>query len=703
MARKTPSRAKKVAAQKAVAAVREHFDKKRALLFITILLLLLYAWRSSMTGVFFKTSTLNTSFNRLSSTQVTFAIPEPGKLSIKTGPTNFLSGANVFALTIASPQAAPATASTPFTIGSSFQTIFNQVNPDDTQEMVLAFSFPEGTFTRAETVLAELPFTTTTEGQFQIRSIAFGNVPTSGFPAYQDYPIYIESANILFDDKGAAKLVSVTTPPPTTTTPACSDKADNDADGKIDHPIDPGCSDPFDTDEKDPEGPKPLRLELPSQNLKIIQGIDQQTENIVILPPAQEQLFYQFTLKVSGGTGAYSYAMRGRTPNQNNAYVLGDSGLILGANGVITGAPDSLRAGNYRYPLSVTDNTQVLNFSLQIAISDALGNPVGVSIETNFAGTEHRCRVNEICEAFFKANKGIEPYLYSFSGESPIKGSNLLQVNAGQAFYRFTPTLEQVGSYQITVAVTDSSKPREVKKAVSATTTSTSPTAPTTASDTETVRNTASISFTLVVGQPEIASSFKFAAEESCNFLDLSNVEPEFDYFQFTCRNGVMQGSKGLVRAEDAINRAEAAKVTTLIVSDNDQAENAFSPFVGVPQGTPVNFDDVTVGDWYAQFVYYLFKEGIIVDNLLYRPGDTLNAAEAMKLVIESYAALNEDLLNDLIDITDFNDWFQPYQTVASYVDANIAYVDPASPAERGLIAELLYKLYRAYPVQKFK
>ncbi len=46
------------------------------------------------------------------------------------------------------------------------------------------------------------------------------------------------------------------TPPPPPS-PACSDAADNDGDGKIDYPADPGCSSATDTDETDPAPPPP--------------------------------------------------------------------------------------------------------------------------------------------------------------------------------------------------------------------------------------------------------------------------------------------------------------------------------------------------------------------------------------------------------------------------------------------------------------
>ena len=44
-------------------------------------------------------------------------------------------------------------------------------------------------------------------------------------------------------------------PPPPPVLPACSDGLDNDGDGKIDYPADPGCADLLDNDETDPPPP----------------------------------------------------------------------------------------------------------------------------------------------------------------------------------------------------------------------------------------------------------------------------------------------------------------------------------------------------------------------------------------------------------------------------------------------------------------
>jgi len=653
--------------------------RKGAAIFLVLFLLMGTAlWNIWGGSEPLQTSTLRVSFNRLSSIPVEFEIPQPGRLRINTGPSSLMKDARVFGLVMSSSQITPSNTE-PFLVSSAYETFFNQSNPQDPSEFQLGVVFPEGQFTIEEGTLAELPFTTTQEGAFEIKSIYFGSLPALTFPPYQEFPVYVESPTIAFDENGAARIVTTTTQPPPVQNPACSDTLDNDGDGKIDFPQDLGCSSAADTDETDPPGPAPLRLDIPAQHLKSVQTIDYRTETIVILPPAQEQLQYQFTLKAMGGGGQYTFGVRGRSPNANDAYPLTDSGLILRSNGLITGEPDVLRAANYRYPLFVTDGDQTLNFSLQIAVHDAFGNPVGLVIETSFTGTEHYCTIGKVCEAFFKAQKGIEPYLYAFSGESPLT-TQFLQVNAGQAFYRFTPTAEHVGVYNATVSVTDSSKATGTAQNV-----------------------TASVPFTLTIEQPEIESSFKFSADPGCDFLDLSTADPSFSYFQFTCRNGVMEGSQGLVRAEDSLNRAEAAKITTLIVTEEEQVASTFSPFSNLSPSTPVNYNDVTVGDWYANFVYYLFRQGIIVDNLLYRPADTLNVAEALKLIIEAYAPLNDDLAIDLLDITDYDEWFEPYQMIASYVDAEMAYVDPSLPAKREWIAELLFKLYRSYPVNKFQ
>ncbi len=179
------------------------------------LLIVWFFWLDNST--LFKTS-LNTSFNRFSSTEVKLSIPTPGLLTISAGPSTLLTGATVFAITL-DLGTSTATDVIPFPVDPAvFTTIVNAPSPTDPKEIMLAVSFLEGAFTGTNLVIAQLPFATTLAGQFEVKSVYFGSLPTASFPPFQDYPIFIESSNFLYDEKGAAKLLVTppTTPPPTT-------------------------------------------------------------------------------------------------------------------------------------------------------------------------------------------------------------------------------------------------------------------------------------------------------------------------------------------------------------------------------------------------------------------------------------------------------------------------------------------------------
>lgn len=163
-----------------------------------------------------------------------------------------------------------------------------------------------------------------------------------------------------------------------------------------------------------------------------------------------------------------------------------------------------------------------------------------------------------------------------------------------------------------------------------------------------------------------------------------------------------MSGFAGQMRPNDGINRAEAAKITTLIMASLADAENLFAPFATEQPATTVSFDDITVGDWYSPYVYYLYREGVLAKKPTYRPADFLTRAEAMKLVIEAHATISEDVLVELEALANRPIWYEPYQAISRYVKASIGSADPAGQASRVEIAELLFKLQQTYPVGKF-
>lgn len=657
---------------------------------IVVVLILLAVWSMSQGFQELQTSTLQTSLNKLSSTQLQLSIPEAGRLHIELGPSSTLDDATIFTMTMRSSEANPLI-TPPFIVPSELNTLVNTVNINDDNELILAVVFPENYF-KQKKKLAELPFLTSEIGEFEVTRVYLGNTPQITFPPSQEFPIFLDSPFLEFDENGESliPIVPDNQGGQTEETPRCQDGLDNDGDGFIDFPDDIGCDDLSDDDEEDPVTIKKIKLKIPSQF--------QVSETYFVLPPAQEQLLYQFTLEATGGESNPIFSVRGRQANQNGAFPLSNSGLVLNQTGVISGEPTTLQAGNYRYQMQLSDGTESLNFTIQVAVNDAFGDPVGLDIRPTFPGSELTCVVGEECEAFFVASKGIAPYGYGFSGESPT-GTNPLQINADEAYFRFEATQEMLGSYSATITAFDQSQSL-VSTSGSTTDDMDSSSSPSGAS------NKTSFAFTITIKEPEaepILGTFKFASEKICEFLDVSPREESYPWFQFTCELGIIEGFEGNVRPFDTLNRAEAAKITALLITSETEVNDTFSPFQNLSPGTEVNYQDVAVSDWFARFVYFLFTEGVIIDNINYRPADTLTVAESLKLVVEAFATHSEDVLAELEQLDGFGDWYEPYQTIASYVNAEISKVDPAVPAQRVWIAELLFKLQEAYPTDKFQ
>ncbi|MBI5697630.1 MAG: hypothetical protein HZC29_03880, partial [Thaumarchaeota archaeon] len=305
----------------------------------------------------------------------------------------------------------------------------------------------------------------------------------------------------------------------------CSDGIDNDKDGLIDYPNDPGCENALDQDEKDPVVlTPPLSIDLPDQFVNVFQTSGLYEETVVTPLPSQEQRAYEFILKAKGGNPPYKFSVKGGSLPGTHGFLLKGSGLQLKESGTIVGLASDLKAGHYRYSLQIIDAEKTFDFILQAKVLDAFGNDVGIPLQTSFQGTEHKCFVGQVCEAFFVATSGVAPYQYRFSGESPSK-TPLFQLNADQAFYRFTPSESQIGKYKIVLNVFDSS------------------TIPDTADAEKKISkpNKTTLEFTLVIEKPpvvtlppvDIPGGFKFSAEKSCEFLDVSAADENFLFIQF--------------------------------------------------------------------------------------------------------------------------------------------------------------------------
>ena len=91
---------------------------------------------------------------------------------------------------------------------------------------------------------------------------------------------------------------------------------------------------------------------------------------------------------------------------------------------------------------------------------------------------------------------------------------------------------------------------------------------------------------------------------------------------------GVVSGddATNLFRPSDSVNRAEFLK---MVVS----ARGAAGINIVGPPSQIETFTDVDTGDWFYYYVEAAVYNGIIDNGTLFRPGDLLNRAEAVKML----------------------------------------------------------------------
>ncbi len=182
---------------------------------------------------------------------------------------------------------------------------------------------------------------------------------------------------------------------------------------------------------------------------------------------------------------------------------------------------------------------------------------------------------------------------------------------------------------------------------------------------------------------------FAHAAE----FSDVASDNPHYEAITALHGKGVIQGyADNTFRPNQAVNRAEILKV--ILLGSN----------IMVPEIQKQDlFPDVDSTSWYGKFVAKAKDLGIVKGDDttgLFRPGDTVNLAEAIKVLLK---ANNQKLpvptSSPYADVPT-NAWFAPYfefARLATLLDAKQnEIVQPAKPVTRGLLAELMYRLSKS-------
>jgi len=162
---------------------------------------------------------------------------------------------------------------------------------------------------------------------------------------------------------------------------------------------------------------------------------------------------------------------------------------------------------------------------------------------------------------------------------------------------------------------------------------------------------------------------------------------------------GIINGyANGEFHPDGLINRAEAVKILVGTKFDKSIIEKALDRHKEL-RHRYVIFPDVKIGEWFGKYVEMAYQNKIVKgypDNT-FKPGNNINFAEALKVILESYKVDYNSLAfkdNPLL-LVKREDWFAPYFTYAqeyNLINQNKFY-HPGQLITRGEFVEIIYRL----------
>ncbi len=113
---------------------------------------------------------------------------------------------------------------------------------------------------------------------------------------------------------------------------------------------------------------------------------------------------------------------------------------------------------------------------------------------------------------------------------------------------------------------------------------------------------------------------------------------------------GIISGyADGSFKPNNTVNRAEFAKIVSTAAWDHDPSTDTL--------GGELPFSDINVSDWFEPYIHKLFTQNVIsgYDDGTFKPSNTINFAEAAKVLVNSY---------ECFVITEgYDSWWEPYTT----------------------------------------
>ncbi|MFH0837812.1 MAG: septal ring lytic transglycosylase RlpA family protein [Patescibacteria group bacterium] len=173
-------------------------------------------------------------------------------------------------------------------------------------------------------------------------------------------------------------------------------------------------------------------------------------------------------------------------------------------------------------------------------------------------------------------------------------------------------------------------------------------------------------------------------------FSGVTSSHQYYEAIEYLQENGIVEGyADGSFRPDQQVNRAEALKIILL-------GSGVLVPEI---QDQEI-FPDVLYGTWYAKYAAKGRNLGIVggdSDTGMFRPGDTINLAEILKILLKTnHVETTAPDENPYADVP-ADAWFAPYFSYAFSISLLPQRADedvkPATPVTRGLMAQLMYQL----------
>lgn len=184
----------------------------------------------------------------------------------------------------------------------------------------------------------------------------------------------------------------------------------------------------------------------------------------------------------------------------------------------------------------------------------------------------------------------------------------------------------------------------------------------------------------------------KISLPDSSPYSDLSTTHTNYKSIAYLSEKEVLQGYEdGTFLPENQINRAEFFKI--LVASLDVEID---------PEIYQNCYPDVH-DEWYAPYICYGTEQGWIqgYDDGYFRPEQTVNKVEAVKMLLESRSISTNDLtlLNyDLVPYTDIetDEWYYPYLQIAyglKLLEETGTSLDPDGLRTRAAVSEETFRL----------